>query len=125
MSTLRLACFTAAGLLGAITIVWAQAEAGGFVEACKYWSSTITIVGGAVLLVGGVALAWGDVRHRLDDAEDAITKINKRDEVRESALSDRFRQQDARIEKLELKRDEQHRELLEHLKRIEGFTGGR
>lgn len=116
MRVVRLACFVTAAVLGAVTIVWAQTEAGGFVEACKYWSSTITVIGGAVLLIGGAAFAWSEVRNRLSNVE----QDNK--EFRES-VDARFKRHSARLSGLELKRDRQHSELLEHLERIESAQG--
>lgn len=119
MSTMRLVCFVAAAVLGAVSIVWAQVEAGGFVEACKYWSSTVTVIGGAVLLVGGAAFAWSEVRNRVEKTEDAIKDIRKREKERDEATDARLCRHDDRISALEQKRDEQHEELLGHLRRLE------
>lgn len=113
--TLRVMLFVGAAILGCISLVWAQTEPGGIVGACESWSGTITVVGGAILMIGGLGYAWSEVRNRVSSVEDtqekhaeALESLGKRDD----AL-------DARIDELASKRDEYHHEVMGALERLE------
>jgi hypothetical protein len=112
MRTVRLGCFISAAVCGAITVAWAQAEAGGLLEACRDSSTAVTAIGGALLMIAGAGFAWSDLRNKVNNNAEAI----KRECDARRELEGRVVKLDERTDKLEARGAAQHQELLDAIR---------
>ncbi len=110
VSTVRLLLFVTAAVLGAITVVWAQTS-GGMVADATETADNLTTIYGAAALIFGLALAYGEMRWRLGAVEALADDNCRRQEAHEDAV-------DRRLDALETKRDEQHHELMDEIRRL-------